>query len=390
MAGSAGWADGGSAVAFDGVNGEATAAAPVDTTGNFTVSAWVRLTSTAADNDAISQYSHQGTSYDTQLRLGYVKASNAWCFNSVCATSAPVLNAWTHLAGVRNAATGTTDLYVDGALAKSASQASGYPATTALVVGSGYTSTGTTRRWHGSIDQVRAWKRILDRAEIADLASHLAGQWDLTNANLWDTRGLHDLTEEGVGSPVSLTDPDHNADGGTSAGFDGTDALVTSGPLVDTTGSLSVSAWVYLTENTQYRVAVGQDGTRASGFKLGESPTQGWLIVMSDADTDNPTQTRASVGSPAPLNTWVFMTGVYDAGTGKLTLYLNGALSSTVDITARSWGATGPVSVGRTRWTGVDWNWWSGDIESVHLYAGALAPDMVQRLYTGETPDPIA
>ena len=385
-AGASGWGGGGRSAGFDGVTGQATAPATISTTGSFTVSAWVRLSSNAADNDAVSQYSPAGSSYDTELRLGYVKASNAWCFNSVCGTTAPVLNTWTQLVGVRNAATGAATLYIDGVLARSATQTAAYPATGTFVVGSGYAGTGSPRPWHGSVDQVQLWNRILDPAEVAVVAAHLAGEWDLTAANPWDTLGQHDLVDEGVGAPVAFADPDHASDGGTAAGFDGTDALQTSGPLVTTSGSMSVSAWVYLTDNTQYRVAVGQDGARASGFKLGASPTQGWLVVMPDSDTDNPTQTRASVGSPAPMNTWAFLTGVYDAGNGTLTLYLNGVIADSVTIAPRTWNATGALSVGRTRWTGIDYNWWAGDIESVRLYAGAIGPDLVKRLYLGELP----
>ncbi|WP_027344589.1 LamG-like jellyroll fold domain-containing protein [Hamadaea tsunoensis] len=382
-----GWGDGGTSVAFDGVNGNATGAAAVDTTGNYTVSVWAKLTSTAADNDAVSQYASTGGTYDTELRLGYVKASNAWCFNAVCTTTAPVLNTWTLLTGVRDAASGATSLYVGGTLAKTATQAAAYPATTVFVAGSGYSATGSARPWHGAVDHIQAWNRLLDPAEVGVLASHLAGRWDLTDATTSDALGQHDLADEGVGTPVTLTDADHLADGGTAAGFDGTDALVASVPvLAGTTTSLSVSAWAYLTDNTQYGVIAGQDGTVASGFKLGESPTQGWLIVMPDSDTAAPTQTRAAVGTPAAMNQWVYVTGVYDAAAAKLSLYVNGVLADSVAITPRTWSATGPFSVGRTRWTGVDWNWFSGDIESVRAYAGALTPDLVHRLYLGENP----
>src|SRR5262249_32689932 len=65
-------------------------------------------------------------------------------------------------------------------------------------------------------------------------------------------------------------------------------ALVTSAPAVDTTRSFSVSAWVTLTDPPSgNKTAVGQDGTRRSGFFLGnDSAVNRWRIQMCPPNTD--------------------------------------------------------------------------------------------------------
>jgi hypothetical protein len=124
---------------FEGGNPHAAATGPViDTTGSFTVTAWARAGSVAATATIVSQ---DGAT-SAGLQLQYRSSCTCWEFAlplndaadtaRVYARSAPVTptNVWTHLAGVRDAATGTITLYVDGkAIATAAGPLSHWSAT---------------------------------------------------------------------------------------------------------------------------------------------------------------------------------------------------------------------------------------------------------------------
>jgi hypothetical protein len=83
----------------------------------------------------------------------------------------------------------------------------------------------------------------------------------------------------------------------------------------------------------------------------------------------------------AQINTWTHLVGVYDAATGMASLYVNGTLVTSVDLGADTpWNATGAFALGRTRWNDSTSDWFTGDIDAVHLYQGALSIDDIQDL----------
>ncbi len=169
---------------------------------------------------------------------------------------------------------------------------------------------------------------------------------------------------------------------GTVLAFDGaTGDAVTSGPALITNQSFSVSAWAKLTDATSYRCIIGQDATTVSGFKLEYSHgSNAWQFVMPE--TDSSTTSQVFAGNTAPtLNAWTHLVGVYNAATGTARIYVNGALAGTGTVPAASWTATGPVSIGRTKWNGTSSDWFEGDISDVQAWNYALTPSQITALY---------
>ncbi|MFD7446442.1 LamG-like jellyroll fold domain-containing protein [Streptomyces sp. NPDC059909] len=180
-----------------------------------------------------------------------------------------------------------------------------------------------------------------------------------------------------------------NTDHGGSAVFDG-DAnswAQTTGPVVNTSGSFTVSAWVKLTDTTANRTFLAQDGEVASGFQLYYSTAYGWTFNRHASDVNNPTIVRANSGTGAvTAGTWTHLTGVYDKDAGQVKLYVNGAASGTPAAFTSPWEATGPLQIGRRLANGTYAENHKGGIDDVQVYGEALTASQVSSLYGGTLP----
>jgi large repetitive protein len=148
---------------------------------------------------------------------------------------------------------------------------------------------------------------------------------------------------------------------GSAAQFAGTagQQVATAGPVVDTTGSFTVAAWVNLAGNTASDQAVAaQAAGVASGFSLKYSASAGgWQFTRPLSDAANPSGwATAASASAAATGTWTFLTGTYDANTGTVTLYVNGAASGSTATDASPIPAHGPLLVGADKAAGASYD----------------------------------
>ncbi|HST64294.1 MAG TPA: LamG domain-containing protein [Mycobacteriales bacterium] len=178
----------GTAVAFDGTRGYGeTSRSVLDTSGSYSVAAWVRLDRVPAGfATAVSQDGGP----DSAFALQYVP-SGAWAMSgpSGRALSAypPVRGQWTHLAGVRDGAAGTWTLYVDGARTDStptpsagSGSAVSSPTSTSsgptpagpagpLAIGRGRSNGTATAFFPGAVDSVRVYQGALREEDVLKL-----------------------------------------------------------------------------------------------------------------------------------------------------------------------------------------------------------------------------
>jgi hypothetical protein len=194
--------------------------------------------------------------------------------------------------------------------------------------------------------------------------------------NYSDVVGGRTLTPTG---DVTWT-PDARLIGTNALSFDAnatdgqTGFATTSGPVLDTTKSFSVSAWVRVTDLSAVHVAVSQDGTSRSRFMLYYSSTYAkWIFGMYDVDSAVDTGSFAMGGTPV-AGRWTHLLGVYDASLQKISLYVNGTLAQTTTHTG-SWAATGPFVVGRAKTGGAAWVPFKGDIADVRAWNRVVVPD---------------
>jgi hypothetical protein len=160
----------GSALRFDGAGQYVDTGAPIlDTAGNYSVSAWVRLDRLGSFATAVSQ----DDDVNSAFYLQYSGADNRFAFSfagvRALAPAPPETGQWYHLAGVRDAASGALVLYVNGQRAGTAPACFGDAATGHTVIGRAKFGGNPVDFWPGVIDEVHVFDRALAAAEIQRL-----------------------------------------------------------------------------------------------------------------------------------------------------------------------------------------------------------------------------
>ncbi|MFJ9381536.1 LamG-like jellyroll fold domain-containing protein [Streptomyces sp. NPDC101455] len=158
--------------------GNATASGPaLDTSGAFSVAAWVNLgqlggyqTAVSIDGKVVSAF-YLGLRDDTGTfafaRLDSDATQNAAV---AAAASAPTTGTWTHLVGVSDASAGVTRLYVNGVLEGEAAYTAGWAGTGDTAIGRALYGGGHVDQWHGLIDDVWLFPTALTSDQVATLA----------------------------------------------------------------------------------------------------------------------------------------------------------------------------------------------------------------------------
>jgi len=169
------------------------------------------------------------------------------------------------------------------------------------------------------------------------------------------------------------------------------DWVDTGSCIVDTTGSYSVAAWVYLARGfeTNFRTAVSQDGDEVSGFYLQygrpESRATGdslrlsrWIESSGGLIADAHSKARPGT------NRWIHVVGIQDTQTHRLQLYVDGKLIENQpypgDRGAYEWKAPGNTVIGRGQFNAGPVDPFLGRIDEVYLFQGVLSPQEIGRI----------
>ncbi|WP_160147190.1 LamG-like jellyroll fold domain-containing protein [Thermomonospora echinospora] len=178
---------------------------------------------------------------------------------------------------------------------------------------------------------------------------------------------------------------------GTAIRLDGsTGHVVADAPIINTSQSFAVSAWVKLAVGKTAETFVSVDGVRKSGFMLqrrNDANGHRWAFAMTATDTDNPGWYEASApNDPAArpqIGEWAHLVGVYDRSLNRLFLYVNGEPAGSAEHQAGGpWQATGPLAIGRARWTGGPADHVQGDIDDVRVFDRIVGPEEAKELFT--------
>ncbi|NKY97053.1 LamG-like jellyroll fold domain-containing protein [Nocardiopsis alborubida] len=389
----------------------------VDTSGTFSVSAWVKLDRAYAHHTAVAQEGEQQSAF----HLGYQGNTDQWVFkmsskdeywdgsrnwDMVTSTDSAEVGVWTHLLGTHDEQTGEMALYVDGVRQGTDTLVGGWNATGPLTMGRALFQGTGNYYWPGAIDDVKVWDRLVLNETVSDaetasevwrLASRpvaAEGRWMLDE---WDGTAVADSTDHGLGATLH-GDPLtawNTAENGITASpgvrLNGADEYVEApGPALRTDRSFSVAAWVRLDETGEgvNTSAVSQAGEFQSGFHLGYQGSRGaWVFKMAPHD-DAPTSgstgwTYAYSTTAARLGEWTHLAGAYDHTTGELVLYVNGFEESRLAVD-HAWHADGPFRIGSAQHGGSNTYHWTGDIDDVHAYQGVVSDRELSWVYAGE------
>ncbi|GIG88573.1 LamG-like jellyroll fold domain-containing protein [Plantactinospora endophytica] len=381
------------ALRFDGTAGHVSTGngSTVRTDATFTVAAWVRLDDADGNwHTAVSQDGNRGSGFYLQ----YVPMSRSWAFamlrsdvdaaladRAVAATPAPV-GVWTHLAGVYDVATATMRLYVDGVPVASTTHGTPWHHDGGTVqIGRARHNGAPVDHWTGAVDEVRVFDRLLVDEEIRELASSPAN-----DEGLWPM-------EEGQGGTAGDVSGNFRtatatggvtwASGAVGAGsvrLDGTGHLSTAKPALRTDGSFTAAAWVLLDPAGMdgTRAILTQDGNRASGFGLKyRVDSRKWSISVPSGDIDGPSFVRAESADPARPGEWTQLVAVRDVAARQLRLYVNGSIVGTTPFDG-GWHATGGLQIGRSKIAGRPAEFFTGQIDNVHVFTGVLTDDQIR------------
>ncbi|MFD7999555.1 LamG-like jellyroll fold domain-containing protein [Streptomyces mirabilis] len=172
----------GTVLSLDGSTGYAVSPNPqvVNSTGSFTLSAWVKLNAVGTTNQTVLaeegtqnspfylQYNHSHTG-SPGWALSFTSADTPTPTFAYAYTAGASANTWTHLVGVYNAATKTAQLYVNGTLAGTATGVTPWAATGNLVLGRGLYN-GSQGDWmNGSVNGVQAYDYALTANQVTAL-----------------------------------------------------------------------------------------------------------------------------------------------------------------------------------------------------------------------------
>ncbi|MFD7642974.1 LamG domain-containing protein [Kitasatospora sp. NPDC059795] len=156
-------------------------------------------------------------------------------------------------------------------------------------------------------------------------------------------------------------------------------------PVVDTSRSFTVSAVVRNDAPTGGRAVVTQGNDSYYSFYLGRDDWgthNQWVFKVQTAAgaQDNTTyQAFSTAAGAATTGRWTMLTGVYDADSKKITLYVNGVLQQTVAVKG-VWQTTGGLQLGRVRYKNTWSDFWDGAISTVQVWDQALPATAVARL----------
>ncbi|HCT78324.1 MAG TPA: hypothetical protein DGT23_17450 [Micromonosporaceae bacterium] len=372
------------AATFDGVDDALYCADFLNTSKTYSVAIWARLDAKGTKNQSL--ISQKGTNHPA-FNLVWDKGLDRWAvqvpsndnnidplptWKSAVSTSVPQIGVWTHLAWVYDSAALELRLYVNGVLEDTETGVVSINVSNTIRVGDG----GGGYPWTGAASDLWIWDRAIFPKEITELAAAVnVGKWRFEHGydpSVDESGYFHDLDYYG-----GVTIP---ADG--SSGHDGTglkldgvdDYMATLDQVVHTDQTFTVSAWARLASTTGHDVIVSQDsdGLNAGFYLYYQNDNGGeWVFGIRDSKTDTANGTFAKAVAVTPT-TWHHLTGVFDAQSKQVQLYVDGVLKATTAMNAawQPWQATGALQIGRALNGTEHTSYFHGDIDEVRAYQG--------------------
>ncbi len=183
------------------------------------------------------------------------------------------------------------------------------------------------------------------------------------------------------------------------------------GPVIDTTGSFTVAAWLRHWDEKQTAAAISQAGDRVAGFQLGLRngderadlgpaliqfppapgiyPPWRWTFdvpdqtgCLSDECGRRANSSYGDGGLGPPIGTWQHVIGVVDRGTRSISLYIDG-VHITTEQADDEWDADGVFGLGIAP-RGVAATGFNGTVDELRVFDRALSAPAAWQLYAAE------
>jgi hypothetical protein len=160
--------------------------------------------------------------------------------------------------------------------------------------------------------------------------------------------------------------------------------------------ALTVAAWVKpatvpTASSHSYAIATKWNNSK-DAFKL-QLTSGGYKFTVAMPPTTGTTERTVSVLAPATSSStnWTHVAGTYDKSTGKLSLYVNGAVaaSMTVATPGAIQTSTAPLRIGNSPQAGTTTYGFSGLIDEVWMAGQALSQAQIQTIMNGPHADSV-
>nr|WSX47615.1 LamG domain-containing protein [Streptomyces sp. NBC_00974] len=392
-------------------NGQyANSAKPVfDTRSSFTVAGWVRLDRTDGTFSMLGQsgknfsgvaitaaagqpWSMQMATDDTAGGTGAISRLNA--LNPAQA------GVWTHVAATYNETTDLAKLYVNGQLQGQMTVTHPIASTGVMAIGAAKQNAAWSEQLPGRIDEVKVWQDEKSDIEVKQDSSlinpatdqpylDLAGEWDLAKP------GPAFTDKSGNGRTLTATAGTGLNDG--ALVLNGAQAATAAGPIVDDTGSFTVTAEVKLDNAANTALLAKPDHYKAQVIGQRTATGSSWSLwfektgVRTEPDEQDPTKelsfvegtwhfgrltadgSGTSVESEhvAELNAGVQVTGVYNAQADTITLYVGSASQAQPKAYTATIGS-GELAIGKGYTDNAWGNFLHGQVKDMRLWSGAM------------------
>lgn len=386
----------------------------VNTLGDYTVSAWVKINS-ATSATAICQ----GTSEHQAFYLGYDSGNKGWMFQTTTTnddsadfptaegdTNTGAVGTWAHLLVTYTAPvdgdsnTGVMSIYQNGSLMGTAANLTPqYDSSMPLTIGGCVNSVDTTTPYSafpGSVADVHVYPYAMAPSEASATSVIVPTGWEngmpedewKLAANGTDTATLNPFTASG--SATYGTDAPSGAAG--SVTFDGsTGFLKSKQSAVNTLGDYTISTWVKI-NSALGTTAICQGTTQHQSFYLSyDKASSAWMFqttTTNDENADFPTAEGDS--NSAPIGTWTHLVAAFRApvagssNTGNMALYQNGTLVGTATNLSPQYDSSMPLTVGgcvNSASATTPYLAFPGSVADVHVYPRTLSAAEVGALH---------
>ncbi|GAB4001166.1 hypothetical protein GCM10029992_35790 [Glycomyces albus] len=366
----------------------------LDTTGSFTVAAWVRKGGDGSSQMIINQ----GGAVTGGFYLMYAENWDRWLFSlpetdesspnwaTVASDEPPATGQWQHLAGVYDAPAERIRLYIDGELQDSKQVP--FPA----IASEGRLTAGcrvTTENYayHQAagtdLDDAAVFQQVLTGGQIVDL---MEGR-DLPAAmQAWYPLRGDGADYSGRAAPLTGTAedaqwvPDHLGRPASALQINGDTCLTVPAP-VDTAGSFTASMWVRPepgAENLHTRMLSFNTDTYFTAVLKHDPDHSAWTtLVARDVDSEASWDGVMLADSAVP-GEWTHIAMSVDRGTSTLTFYVDGEAAGTHAITGEAMSAV-ELSIGCGTLGG---GAFTGTISDVRVWRGAVTADQISGMPT--------
>ncbi|MEU3648882.1 LamG domain-containing protein [Lentzea sp. NPDC034063] len=377
----------GKAAGLNGTQDFLSGGAVVDTSKNFTLSAWAKvsngdfgravLSTVDASTLSSSLYYDQG---NRRWAFGMTASGNKADLKVAYSQLEAQIGVWTHLTGTYEATIKKLVLHVDGKKQGEVAGLEGWQASQMLV---------GRHRWNGqdasgfvgSIDELRVYNRTLNDSEIKVLATQagVRAHYKIGEGTGTSTKdevsGLNATVAGKAGweknsryTSLLLNGPDEAGQAQDAEAY-----VSAPAPGIRTDRSYTVSAWARLDldspeDKARTVVSLVHNGVSQLDLRYGGASKK-WEFVMGG--------TTVATAYEAALQEWVYLTAVHDTTASEMRLYLNGVYITRVPFTGGSAQTESTLELGRLTPATATGAFWKGGIDDVRVYVGALSDEAI-------------